>query len=97
MDIFILALYNLVMVGVAFTGLVIERRRPRVGIALLLVALTLLLNLFVGGALLFVPFILALYGVMLGLPAFALWRLVQMVRRRGGRSTPPVPDVRIDS
>ena len=93
MDILLLALYNLVIVGVALAGLVVERRRPRLGIALLVLALVLLLNLIVGGALLFVPFIVALYGVVFGLPALALWQLVRWLRRRGHGAGPDVSEV----
>lgn len=94
MDFLLLALYNLAAVGVAVAGVWLERRgRRRWGIALLLVALLMILNLFVGGALLFVPFIIALYGVLLGGPIAAVWLVIRWLRRAGrhDRTTGEVP------
>ena len=82
MDLFILVLYNLAAAGLAFAGLLVERRRPRLGIALLVLSVLLVINLLVGGVILFVPFILGLYGAVLGLPALGIWWLVRRWRRR---------------
>jgi len=87
MNLLILVLYNLGAVAVAVSGLIFERRgRPRLGIALLFVSLFLILNLAVGGAILFVPFIVALYGTVFGLPILGIWLLVRRIRR--GRRSP---------
>lgn len=87
MNLLILVLYNLGAVAVAVVGLMLERRgRPRLGIALLFVSLLMILNLAVGGAILFVPFIVALYGAVFGLPVLAIWLLVRRIRR--GRKSP---------
>jgi hypothetical protein len=87
MNLLILVLYNLGAVAVAVAGLILERRgRQRLGIALLLVSFLLILNLAVGGAILFVPFIVALYGTVFGLPVLAIWLLVRRIRR--GRGSP---------
>jgi hypothetical protein len=88
MELTLLVLYNLVAVGLAFAGLVLERRRPRLGVALLLLSVLVVINLFVGGAILFVPLILALYGTVLGLPALAVWWLVRRRRARRQFRTP---------
>jgi len=88
MDFLLLALYNVGAVAVAIAGLILERRgRPRLGIGLLFLSFFLILNLAVGGALLFVFVIVALYGALLGLPAFGIWYLVR--RRRRGRDAAP--------
>ncbi len=88
MNLLILVLYNLGVVAIAATGLLLERRgRPRLGVGLMLTAFLLLLNLLVGGALLFVPFIIALYGTLLGLPLLTLWLLLRRLRH-GRRRTP---------
>lgn len=89
MTIAVLALYNVAAVGVAFAGLVVERRHPKVGIGLMLVAALALLNLFVGGAILFVPLIFALYGLVLGPPALAIWYIVRTFRRRRASDRAP--------
>jgi O-antigen/teichoic acid export membrane protein len=87
MNLLILVLYNFAAVGVAVAGLILERRgRPRLGIALLFVALFMILNLAVGGAILFVPVIVALYGTVFGLPVLLIWYVVRRIRRR---SSPP--------
>ncbi|MGD9894994.1 MAG: hypothetical protein AB7R89_09525 [Dehalococcoidia bacterium] len=87
MNLLILVLYNFAAVAVALVGLILERRgRPRLGIALLFVALLLILNLAVGGVLLFVPVIVAIYGTVFGLPILLIWFVVRRIRRRG---TPP--------
>jgi Flp pilus assembly protein TadB len=78
----ILVLYNFVAIGIAFAGLLVERRRPKLGIALLLVAVFMLINLLVGGAILFVPFIIALYAIPIAPPALVIWWLVRRRRRR---------------
>ena len=84
MNLLILVLYNLAAVAVALVGLILERRgRPRLGIALLFVALLMILNLAVGGAILFVPVIVGLYGVVFGLPILLIWFVVRRIRRRG--------------
>ncbi len=88
MNLLILVLYNLGAVAIAATGLLLERRgRPRLGYGLMFAAFLLLLNLLVGGALLVLPFIIALYGILLGLPLLALWLLLRRLRR-GRRRTP---------
>ncbi len=85
MVIFLLVLYNLATVAVAATGVWLERRgRRRIGAGLLFLSLLLVLNLLFGGALLFVPFILALYGLLLGGPIAVVWLIVRRLRR--GRS-----------
>lgn len=87
MNLLILVLYNLGAVAVAVAGLMLEHRgRKRLGITLLFVALLLILNLAVGGAILFVPFIVALYGIVFGLPILGAWLLVRRIRR--GRRSP---------
>lgn len=78
----LLAAYNFAVVGVALVGLYLERRHPKVGIGLMLLAAFALLNLFVGSAILFVPLIVGIYGVVLGLPALAVWYAVRRFRRR---------------
>jgi O-antigen/teichoic acid export membrane protein len=84
MNLLILVLYNLAAVAVALTGLILERRgRSRLGITLLFLALLMILNLAVGGAILFVPVIVALYGVVFGLPVLLIWFVVRRIRRRG--------------
>lgn len=91
----VLVLYNLVIVGVAVAGVVIERRRPRLGIGLMAIALLLLITLITGGAILFVPLILALYGAVFGVPALLIWLFVRRYRRRRLGSQPvsvPPPD-----
>ena len=82
MDLFLLVLYNLAAAALAFAGLLVERRRPRLGIALLVLSVLLVINLLVGGVILFVPLILGLYGAVLGLPALGIWWLVRRWRRR---------------
>lgn len=89
MDFFLVGLYSFLAVGVAIAGAVLEPRHKRVGIGLLFVSLALVLNLFAGGAVLFVPVILAIYGVIFGLPALAVWLLVRWWRRR--RAIPVEP------
>jgi hypothetical protein len=87
MNLLILVLYNLGAVAMAVTGLMLEHRgRKRLGTALLFVSLLLILNLAVGGAILFVPFIVALYGIVFGLPILGVWLLVRRIRR--GRRSP---------
>lgn len=82
MNLVLLAFYNLAIVAVAIAGLALERRgHQRSGIALLGLALLLILNLLFGGALLFVPLVLGIYGVLLGLPALAVYLLVRRLRR----------------
>jgi hypothetical protein len=84
MNLLILVLYNLAAVAVALTGLILDRRgRPRLGIALLFAALLMILNLAVGGAILFVPVIVSLYGFVFGLPVLLIWFVVRRIRRRG--------------
>lgn len=86
MDLWLLVFYNLVAVAITFAGVMLERRgRKRLGVALMAVGPLMLLNLFVGGAILFVPFIIALYGTVFGLPALAIWWLWR--RRRAHTST----------
>lgn len=92
MDLLLLVLYNLVAAGVAFAGLLVERRRPRLGIALLVLSVLLVINLLVGGVILFVPLILGLYGAVLGLPALGIWWLVRRWRRHGRTQTDAGPD-----
>jgi hypothetical protein len=85
MDLALLVLYNLGAAAVALVGLIVERRgRTKLGLALLLTAFLLLLNLLVGGVILFVPFILALYGIVLGLPILGIWLFVRWIRRGHG-------------
>lgn len=89
MDFLLVAFYSLLAVAVAIAGAVLEPRHKRLGIALLFVSLALVLNLFAGGAVLFVPLILAIYGVIFGLPALAVWLLVRWWRRRRGARGEP--------
>ena len=82
MDLALLALYNVAAAGAAVAGLHFERRgRPRLGFALLALSLILILNLLFGGALLFVPVVLSIYGAIFGLPALGLWLLIRRLRR----------------
>ena len=94
MNLLILILYNLAAVAVAVVGLILEHRgRPRLGIALLFIALLMILNLAVGGAILFVPLIIALYGTVFGLPVLLIWFVVRRLRRRGRGGLPPAGSV----
>lgn len=88
----VLVLYNLFIVAVVVVGVVIERRRPRLGIALIATALVLLVILITGGAVLFVPLIIALYGTVFGLPVLLIWLLVRRYRRRRAAAAAPPAD-----